>query len=156
MLRSARTAGVTVTTFMPPNTATFSASVVGKSVTSSRALRLSPPPWRKLTLSVSPSAACVHEYVARRDTGPARGPARRDLGHTQAARPLPSLQILGARDVEPHPGAPHLPEAPQLVRHPQRPLDRDRKSDPHRSARAREDRAVHPDHLPHGVRERPA
>src|SRR2546427_3178044 len=53
MLRSARTAGVTVTTFMPPNTATFSASVVGKSVTSSRALRLSPPPWRKLTLSVS-------------------------------------------------------------------------------------------------------
>src|SRR2546425_986656 len=54
MLRSARTAGVTVTTFMPPNTATFSASVVGKSVTSSRALRLSPSPWRKLTLSVSP------------------------------------------------------------------------------------------------------
>src|SRR5206468_4766680 len=38
-----------------------------------------------------PSAACVHEYVARRDTGPARGPARRDLGHTQAARPPPSL-----------------------------------------------------------------
>src|SRR5207247_7419552 len=36
-----------------------------------------------------PSAACVHEYVARRDTGPARGPAPRALGHTHAARPRP-------------------------------------------------------------------
>src|SRR6266704_3366032 len=138
MLRSARTAGVTVTTFMPPSTATFSASVVGKSVTSSRALRLSPPVAEAHAQRIAgtrvehdrlpieeraqPSAACVHEYVARRDTGPSRRPARRDLGHTQAARPLPSPQILGARDVEPHPGAPHLPEAPQLVRHPSRPL----------------------------------
>src|SRR5438876_1823188 len=151
MLRSARTAGVTVTTFMPPNTATFSASVVGKSVTSSRALRLSPPPVAEahaqriagarvehdrlpIEERPQPSAACVHEYVARRDTGPARGPARRDLGHTQAARPLPSLPILRARDVETHPGTPHLPEAPPLVRHPQRPLDRDRKPESHRSS----------------------
>src|SRR6266567_7814442 len=174
MLRSARTADVTVTTFMPPSTATFSASVVGKSVTSSRALRFSPPPWRKLTLSVSPgpvssmTASQSRNVRSRRpraftSTSPATTPARPagPPGATRVtrrppARPLPSAQILGARDVEPHPGTPHLPEAPQLVRHPQRPLDRDRKSDSHRSARAREDRAVHPDHVPHGVRERPA
>ena len=87
MLRSARTAGVTVTTFMPPNTATFSASVVGKSVTSSRALRLSPPPWRKLTLSVSPgpvssmTASQSRNVRSRRpraftSTSPATTPAR--------------------------------------------------------------------------------
>src|SRR2546430_1156098 len=111
----------------------------------------SPPPTRTHYTPPSPRPPC-----RPLPPGPAPAPARRDLGHTQAARPLPSPQILGARDVEPHPGAPHLPEAPQLVRHPQGPLDRDRKSDSHRSARAREDRAVHPDHLPHGVRERPA
>src|SRR6266571_1003192 len=129
MLRSARTADVTVTTFMPPSTATFSASVVGKSVTSSRALRFSPPPVAEahaqriartrvehdrlpIEERAQPSAARVHEYIARHDAGPARGPARRDLGHAQAARPLPSAQILGARDVEPHPGAPYLPDTP--------------------------------------------
>ena len=86
MLRSARTAGVTVTTFMPPSTATFSASVVGKSVTASRALRLSPP-WRKLTVSVSPGpvssmTASQSRNVRNRrpraltSTSPAARPAR--------------------------------------------------------------------------------
>src|SRR6266705_662674 len=117
MLRSARTAGVTVTTFMPPRTATFSASVVGKSVTASRALRLSPA-WRKLTMSVSPGPVSSMTSSQSRNV-PTRGPARRHLGHPQAARLLPPPPILGPRDVEPHPGTPHFPEAPQLVRHAQ-------------------------------------
>src|SRR2546430_657454 len=86
MLRSARTAGVTVTPFMPPRTATFSASVVGKSVTASRALRLSPA-WRKLTMSVSPGpvssmTASQSRNVRNRrpraltSTSPATTPAR--------------------------------------------------------------------------------
>src|SRR6266699_3374840 len=105
MLRSARTADVTVTTFMPPSTASFSACVVGKSVTSSRALRFSPPPVAEahaqriartrvehdrlpIDARAQPWPARVPDYSARRDAGPARGPARRDQRHAQAARAL--------------------------------------------------------------------
>jgi len=49
--------------------------------------------------------------------GPARRPARGDLGYPEAARALPSPQVLGTGDIEAHPGAPYLPEASQLVRH---------------------------------------
>ena len=53
MFRSARTAGVTVIAFIPPRMETFSASVVGRSLTGTRAVR-GCPPCRYETTSVSP------------------------------------------------------------------------------------------------------
>src|SRR5207247_9809322 len=47
-----------------------------------------------------PPAAGAHQHVARRDAGPARGPARGHLRYPQAARPLPPPQVFGTRDVD--------------------------------------------------------